>query len=235
MWKTIWNLVHKHADLLSEAHSEAVAMLSLDREMFVVVQNSLGQNLSDELLDEIRKKDLELNEAQQDIRRKVFEHLVVAREGDALVSGLVLTSIVIDLERIGDYSKNIGELVQAFPGRLGFGEYKEFVHEMGQATIELFDLARKALEEQSESAAHECMNKHSALAKRCDDLLERVMAAAKTDDTVGKSELAIVLVLRYLKRVSAHLKNIASATVAPFPMIGYRVENGRKASDDSSE
>jgi len=229
MWKTIWNLVNRQVDLLSEAHREAVAMLDLDREMFIIVQDSLDKDLSDDELLGIRRMDLTLNEAQQEIRRKVFEHLAIAK-GDNLLSGLILTSIVIDLERIGDYSKNIGELVQAFPGQLGFGERQGFLDNVRVQLIEIFDLTRRALKEQSESSSVKCMDKHNQLAIECDKLLEDIMQKADKDSSVTKADLAIVLMLRYFKRVSAHLKNIASATIAPFPMIGYHL--GGKEKDD---
>jgi len=40
--------------------------------------------------------------------------------------------------------------------------------------------------------------------------------------------MAYVLIVRYIKRVSAHLHNIASATGGPFHRIGYKFHDRNK-------
>ena len=152
MWKEIWNLIRQHEDLLTEAFTDAADMLALDREMFTVVVESLDQELSEEILGDIKEKDRALNVKQQEIRRKVFEHLAVSKGRD-LLSGLVLTSIVIDLERIGDYAKNMGEVVQIFPGRLELGEDGKLLAELRGEIVQLFDMTRRAMVEQHEASA----------------------------------------------------------------------------------
>ncbi len=221
MWKEIWNLIRQHEDLLTEAFTDAADMLALDREMFTVVVESLDQELSEEILGDIKEKDRALNVKQQEIRRKVFEHLAVSKGRD-LLSGLVLTSIVIDLERIGDYAKNMGEVVQIFPGRLELGEDGKLLAELRGEIVQLFDMTRRAMVEQHEASARACLDLYGRVGKKCNVSLERIVASAKTDSAVSKTDLAMVLMLRFFKRTAAHLKNIASATVAPFPMIGYR-------------
>jgi phosphate uptake regulator len=52
------------------------------------------------------------------VRRKVLRYLAIAGTVD-LVPGLVLTGIVIDIERIGDYTKNIAELATTYPSVSG--------------------------------------------------------------------------------------------------------------------
>jgi len=228
MWKQLWHLIKQREDLLTEAYNDAADMLDRDRAMFAIVEAALGEELSDERLAEIRRMDLELNEQQQAVRRKVFEHLALAGGGDIL-GGLVLTSIVIDLERIGDYTKNIGEVVGLFPGRVDFGEDHALLDELRGLTLDLFDLARRALVDQDEVAARRCMERFHALSRLCDEKLAAILLSARSETGVERADLALALLVRYIKRVGAHLKNIASATVQPFPKIGYKLPDRRNA------
>jgi phosphate transport system protein len=228
MWKQLWNLIKQREDLLTEAYDDAAAMLERDRAMFTIVEAALSEELSEERLAEIRRMDLGLNEQQQAVRRKVFEHLALSGGSDIL-SGLVLTSIVIDLERIGDYTKNIGEVVSLFPGRVDFGEDRALLDRMRDLTLELFDLTRRALVDQSESAARRCMERFFTLSRLCDEKLEAILLSARSGTEIERTDLALALLVRYIKRVGAHLKNIASATVQPFPKIGYKLPDRRDA------
>jgi len=230
MWKELWNLLSERETLLSEALAEAVDMLDLDREMFSRVAHALEDDLADEEMDEIRAMDRRLNKVQQDIRKKVFEHLAVSK-GQDLLSGLILTSIVIDLERIGDYTKNIGDLVNLFQGRIDLGSRREDLNLQMERGNEIFDLTRSALADQNKEAAERCMKLFGKMSHDCDEMLEEIIGQAKDDASVSKADLSLVLLLRYFKRVGAHLKNIASATVAPFPMIGYSLKRRNGKSD----
>ncbi|MDP6419178.1 MAG: PhoU domain-containing protein [Candidatus Krumholzibacteria bacterium] len=223
MWKEIWSLLSNQESLLSEAYEQAASMLELDRRMFSMVLDGLEKGDGEKVLDELREMDLVLNDKQQEIRKKVFEHLAVSR-GQNLMSGLVLVSIVIDLERIGDYTKNIGELVTLFPGSVSEGELGDLLREQSARGREIFELARKALVDQDAAAAKQCMDLSYEVSLASDGALDAIVGGAKDDASVSKDDLAMVLLLRYLKRVSAHLKNIASSTVASFPRIGYALE-----------
>ncbi len=231
MWKELWSLLSEKETLLSEAFDEAVEMLDLDREMFTRVTVALEKNISDEEMDELRSMDRRLNKVQQDIRKKVFEHLAVSK-GQDLLGGLVLTSIVIDLERIGDYSKNIGDLVNLFPGDIDLGDRRDALYVQLDRSKEVFDLARLALAEEDKEAAKKCMKVYGKMARDCDAIMEDIISGAKNDAAVSKADLSLVLLLRYYKRVGAHLKNIASATVAPFPMIGYSLKKRKNGSGE---
>ena len=48
------------------------------------------------------------------------------------------------------------------------------------------------------------------------------MKSGAPGETIEKSMLGLALLLRYVKRVAAHLKNICTAISNPFPAIGYR-------------
>jgi phosphate uptake regulator len=59
-------------------------------------------------------------------------------------------------------------------------------------------------------------------ATTCDSALNNILKMK--DEKIGKDHIALALLLRYLKRINAHLKNIASSVVNPFHRIGYKVK-----------
>jgi hypothetical protein len=55
----------------------------------------------------------------------------------------------------------------------------------------------------------------------CDQIVDDVVRG-KTDTLRPGDAAALALYTRYLKRISAHLKNVLSSVVNPFHRIGYK-------------
>ena len=105
MFKQIFNLF-KSDSLYVQALEECHEMLDIDLKMFQESINVLRNKDNSESSFDIRKADLKINEFERSVRRKVMTHLAVSGTDD-LGSGLILISVVTDIERIGDYTKNI--------------------------------------------------------------------------------------------------------------------------------
>ena len=75
--------------------------------------------------------------------RKVMTHLSMGHTAD-ISSGLALVSIVIDIERIGDYTKNIYDLAVNHPKRLEVGEYETALQEIEHIALDSFRRSVKA-------------------------------------------------------------------------------------------
>ena len=221
MWKDLWRILSHHESLLDEARSECLQMLDLAEDMYDVVLQAMVEQVHEGILERIAKMDRVLNERQRDVRKKVFEHLAVSKAQD-LLTGLILTSVVIDLERVGDYTKNIGELVAFVPGRLEFGRYSERYASIATRTRELFGRTREVFTAWDAEAAREHVAFYDQISKDSDGLLMELMKSGAPGETIEKSMLGLALLLRYVKRVAAHLKNICTAISNPFPAIGYR-------------
>jgi phosphate uptake regulator len=85
----------------------------------------------------------------------------------------------------------------------------------------MFDDIVPALEGSDESRARGIMGSHTIIASQVD---EQVRALCAGEVLAGRSGHAatVALYLRYLKRVSAHLKNVATSVVNPYHRIGFR-------------
>ena len=119
MWKNIIGFLKKD-NLYQQAFDEACEMMETNGKMYAASVESLRQSDTAEIKIDIYALDKEINKAERDVRKKVMKHLILS--GDAqLTSGLALVSVVIDIERIGDYTKNIFDLARRHPKRLNAG------------------------------------------------------------------------------------------------------------------
>ncbi len=223
MWKDLWNILSQSDTLLDEARQESIEMLDQARSMFETVLEATVGEADASLRKDIREQDKILNDKQQIVRIKVFEHLAVSK-GAGLLSGLVLTSVVIDLERIGDYTKNVGEVVTWMPGALDFGEHKEIFDSVVERTRKLFAKTRAAFVDEDKEAARDHVEFYQGISFDSDGVLKQIMETGAPDETIEKRTVALVMLLRYMKRVAAHLKNICTAVSNPFPRYGFRPE-----------
>ncbi|HIM74305.1 MAG TPA: PhoU domain-containing protein, partial [Candidatus Marinimicrobia bacterium] len=109
LFKDVINL-WKADDLLSQSWDESYKMLNLSHEIFqqALIYLRNGENI--DTLKALKKRDKEINEYQRDVRRKVLTHYAVEQDTSNMADGLILINMVVDIERIGDYCKNILDL-----------------------------------------------------------------------------------------------------------------------------
>lgn len=221
MTKGFWKYLISSESLIEDAKLECIHMLDTGREMFLIVTRALKEQLHRGEIKKISRMDKSLNQEVREVRKKVFQHLVVSR-GKDLLAGLQMTSIVIDLERIGDYTKNIGELVEMMPSRWNFGSYEPTYASLHKKTLRMFELVTAAYTKDDEEKARESLGIYDTVSKTCDGIVREIFRGKDSGDTIEKRYLALALLLRYMKRVNAHLKNIATSIINPFHMIGFR-------------
>lgn len=208
----------KKAGLLNEALEETEKMLLVAKNMFSFSLRVLMDKEKEK--EDIYKIDRELNKLQRNVRRKILEHLSINPQQD-VTSCLVLITIVIDIERIGDYSKNLIELSHKYPQRLK-GKYIERIREIEKDIEELFDRTINAFKNADIDLAKQIMERHARIAVHCEKVVEDLIEDAEISSRMG---IIYALLARYLKRVSAHLKNIASSVSNPFHRLGYKPKN----------
>jgi len=215
---TIWN----SEDSLSQAWTSSNEMLHLSHEMFTDSVKALRSGEKNKVIKSIKLRDEEINQYHRDIRKKVVTHYSVSKDVTNINSGLVLINMVVDIERVGDYTKNILDLAKYYPKKLRSEKISEDLRIIEQAVIERFQNTVKAVEEMDEIAAKELIKSYrSDLGKLSDNL---VASSISGDLKIGEEHMAssMVLYARYLKRIGAHLKNITSVVINPFESIGYK-------------
>ena len=90
--------------LLKQVVTEIDQMFNKNKKMFESVTNFLFEGKEVKL--DIGKEDKKLNVFEIQIRKKVFEHLSMNPKKD-LAFSLIIIDVARDIERVGDFSKNI--------------------------------------------------------------------------------------------------------------------------------
>ncbi|MEC9298008.1 MAG: PhoU domain-containing protein [Gemmatimonadota bacterium] len=193
-------------------------MLRASHDMFDLAVKQL--HAEGALESDIYKRDRQLNKYERSVRRKIVTHMSVSSKPDINL-GLVLTTIVIDIERIGDYTKNIVEVAGVVPGPFDGLELHGEVAEIEKSMARMFDDIVPALEGPDEAKARAIIGSHTIIASRVDDQVRALSASEALSGRSGHA-VTVALYLRYLKRVSAHLKNVATSVVNPYYRIGFR-------------
>jgi len=206
--------------LMDRAFQRSYDMLDLTYHMFLQAKEVLRNTEHTELEVDISDEDIEVNKYQREVRRDVFNHLVLT-EGEQLSSGLVLVSIVIDLERIGDFTKNIVEIAQNHPQRLHGGMFEDDLLRIENAVDDNFRRTIDVFKTSDEAAARELIKEYKWIPKLTDKILMDLVKQTDPSITSG-SAAALALYFRSLKRINGHLRNVTTSVVNPFHRIGFK-------------
>ena len=218
MIREILQLLNKD-NLQVQALTECYEMLDLCQTMVHASVESLRHSEDASVEVDIYEMDKKLNSFERDVRRKVMTHLSLRRTAD-ISSGLVLVSIVIDLERIGDYTKNIYDLAVDHPTRLSAGDHEKALEAIERTALENFDRTVKAFKQGDIEESRKLMTEYKLdISKQCREL-ERELVAGNTTLSISDG-VGLALYLRFLKRISAHSRNLISSLVNPVDRIGY--------------
>jgi phosphate transport system protein len=206
-------------NLLTQALNDSYAMLESTEEMFIESVKSLRESDTGEMGMDVYKKDQVVNKYQREVRSKVLKHLAITG-GAHIIPGLILTSIVIDIERIGDYTKNIKDLAVAHPKRLECGSYEEDIRKIEQGVAGLFREALPALKDSDKVRAARLMKDNWWMIRRSDEIVEELIKEKDTSLS-PRDAVSTAVYARFLKRIAAHLINMLTSVVNPFESIGF--------------
>ena len=219
MLKEFFNIL-KSDSLFEQAMNECHEMLEIVREMFNSSTNSLRGPDKQEYPLNIYEMDKKINHFERDVRRKIMTHLTVNPQQD-LSSGLVLVSVVIDIGRMGDYTKNIYDLAVQYPEKLSTGQYEGTISKMEEDVRNFLNQTIDAFKNQDVELGRKLMDEYKTeISSVSNEIVNQVVASKDSELSAGQAS-ALCLYLRYLKRISAHSRNLVSSIVNPFERIGY--------------
>jgi Na+/phosphate symporter len=214
-----WLAIFKKDSLIDRAYKRSFKMLDITRSMYIEAKESLRHRDDNEIDLKVKETDKEVNSYEREVRRMVMNHLSITGTAN-LPQGFILVSIIIDIERIGDYTKNMVELALDHPGKLHGGEFEEKLLQLEEAVEDNFNLTNKCFREGNESLALELLKKYERVNEECDKLLMALVRKKDGEIRPGDSA-ALALYVRWLKRINSHLRNITTSVVNPFDRIGF--------------
>lgn len=215
-----WFAIFKKDTLMDRAYHQSFLMFDIIRGMYTAAKESLRHREDSEIDVDIFDDDAEVNRFEREVRRDVFNHLAVRGTG-RLPSGLVLISIIIDIERIGDYTKNIVELAMNHPGKLHGGKFEDDLRRVENAVADNLIRTRNCFESGDEAPALKLLEDYDWVNPLCD---KKLIALVKEEDKSIRpgDAAALALYFRWLKRINSHLRNITTSVINPFDRIGFR-------------
>ncbi|MBT3479705.1 MAG: hypothetical protein HOA15_03560 [Candidatus Marinimicrobia bacterium] len=220
----IQNIINlwKAEDLLSQAWNRSYEMMELSREIFNQAIKYLRHGENIDTLKALKKRDREINAFQKEVRRKVLTHYAIEQDTTDMTNGLILVNMVVDIERIGDYCKNILDLAINYPEQIVSEDIGGDLHLIESEVKKRFDQTLEAIHTQDADIARAQMEGYrEQMTGKSDNIVNGVLRGELEFGSTGKTA-AVVLYARYLKRIGAHLKNITTTVVNPFDSIGYK-------------
>jgi phosphate uptake regulator len=161
-------------------------------------------------------QDREINRMVIEIRKRLVEHFSVA--GQDVGTGLVLLKVINDIERVGDYTKNLLDLFKMINKPLPESPYCQKLKELFPKIEGFFEKAESAIFDGNQEDARQVMESANQVNQVCKESLREML---KDDKICGADAVTCALASRYFRRVAGHLKNVASAAVNPYTHIGY--------------
>ena len=213
--------IWKSDNLLAQAWDDSLKMLSISNDIFVqsIQYFNSGENI--DAVNALKKEDQTINDYYQLVRRKVLTHYSIDKPPVETAGGLTLVNMVVDIERIGDYCKNISDLTLMRDGPMDFGELSDDIKSIEQEVESRFTKTIQAIENQDEALAEDLLNNYKKMVTKVSDRIVKDIASGRIQFPDSSQGASIALYSRYLKRIGAHLKNITSTIVNPYDKIGY--------------
>ena len=213
--------IWKSDSLLSQAWDDSISMLKLSHDIFIKSIDSFNSHDSVEEIKALKKEDRKINDYQMTVRRKVLTYFSLETSSREVPNGLILVDMVVDIERIGDYCKNISDLTLMQKASFDFAELKEEISAMEEEVRSRFSTTIQVIENQDEDLARTLNDKYKkTVSSASDKIVSGIVSGDVKLDSQSKSA-SLVLYARYLKRIGAHLKNITSTVVNAYDRIGY--------------
>ena len=213
--------IWKSDSLLSQAWEDSISMLNLSHAVFLKSLDSFNSNDSKEEIRALKREDKKINDFQMTVRRKVLTHFSLETNSRQVPNGLILVDMVVDIERIGDYCKNISDLTIVNKEVINYGDLSDDLTSMELEVKSRFSSTVQVIENQDEDLARSLIeNYKQTVSSVSDKIVEGIIGGDVQFESQSQSA-SLVLYSRYLKRIGAHLKNITSTVVNTYDRIGY--------------
>lgn len=211
--------IFRPGNSLSEAADEFAEMLTLTRSIAITAgQLFFCLPVAPESRARIYEDDVRINDLERKIRSRIIQHLSHTKSSASVPYCVLLTSLVKDVERLGDLSKNISELSDHYAGPLADDELLGELREIRDTVEEIFGLVHDVFAKTDREQALELIRRGRSAARRSESLIRLV---AKAEHYSPGMVTNLVLGARYYKRMAGHLTNVLTSVVMPLHKIDY--------------
>ena len=188
-----------------------------DRHTYDLAMNCLlGDTNLDTVRDDLYNTDKSINELHREVRREMIVHSAVNSRNLDIPLLLSYMTMSKDIERIGDYCKNLFEIAETgntFAKGDDLDSYIELRNDIGKLIVYL----QSCLALDDESKVQDLITLGSSISSNID---EKITALLEDKEKI-QYPVATTLFFRYLKRIVSHIVNAATALIMPTDQIDY--------------
>jgi len=170
--------------------------------------------------EDVHATDKRINAAERDVRRDLVVHVSVRSSGSDVPMILAYMAVAKDVERIGDYAKNIYDLADQGVDLSEADDLEQLASYRQRVSLLIAQTAQTFLDRATEEA-RSYVAEGDVLLKEYDDLINESLASERP----SSYGVPRALYFRYLKRVTAHLMNVLTALTMPVDQLAYFDEN----------
>ena len=171
--------------------------------------------------EQIRKQDVRVNKMERRIRKQVLAHLSVEASGGELPYCLLMINLVKDVERIGDYAKDLVDLVSLTDDPLPKDELTDQLLDVRSQVESDFRAACDVIQKHDRERAVRLIRDGRAVVERCEALVQNIARSPHPAGVTAKLTLAA----RYYQRIAGHVLNLLSSVVMPLHKLDYYDED----------
>ena len=200
---------------IDHIEAQVQRMVTDARHTFDLAMNAVTGGSVASVADEVRRTDRQINVTEMEIRRELVVHFSVHAGGDA-TEMLVFMNMVKDLERIGDYNKNIFDLAEE---GVSFAEADDLERILGfrDEISSRIALMGEILTVHVEERARAYIARSDELRREFDTLVNGLVHSTEP----ALHAVPRALLYRFLKRITAHSMNVVTAVVMPVDRLDY--------------
>ncbi|MEC9425350.1 MAG: PhoU domain-containing protein [Actinomycetota bacterium] len=205
---------------IDHIEAQVQRMVTDARHTFDLAMNAVTGGSVASVADEVRRTDRQINVTEMEIRRELVVHFSVHAGGDA-TEMLVFMNMVKDLERIGDYNKNVFDLAEE---GVSFAEADDLERILGfrDEISSRIALMGEILTVRDEERARAYIARSDELRREFDTLVNGLVHSTEP----ALHAVPRALLYRFLKRITAHSMNVVTAVVMPVDRLDYYDEAG---------
>lgn len=214
--------VFRGSDPLRAMGENFSQMLTLTYEMTIAAgEMFFSGTASPQDRTDLYNRDVRVNQLERLVRKQVVAHLSLPGNRPDVPYSLLLISLVKDVERIGDYTKNVAEINDLRSGPLEDDDIVLELREIRRDVEASFEALSVVFASSDRQRAIELIRKGRDTAHRCDALIARI---SRSSYDAGMAT-ALALATRYYKRIGGHVLNVLSSIVMPIHKIDYYDED----------
>lgn len=215
MWMELID-IFRGGDELAEAGNDLFAMLQIVQQMAGIVRPHVFEHsISLEERNRVYELDIQVNRLERQVRKRVVAHLTL--NPTQVSYCLLLITLVKDVERMGDYLKNVTEVAELGGGPVPEGSLRDELEQLIDVASVLMEASEDVIRNQNRERATELLQRGRAAGKRCD----RLLVALSNSSYAAGEVTSMVLLTRFYKRLGAHLVNVLSSVVMPVHKVDF--------------